>query len=613
MKADRVALTLAVVFVLAAGIVLAERAGYSPDEEITWFVVKGIDATFLPRLPSGLDYWRGPLYSYSLWLAASTFGFSFVTYRLFSVVLSIGALACTYAVARRISTATTATGVLMLALMPAFVTNSAYARFYAALIAASAAALALVLTKRPIFAFVVAASAARLSHELGAAVSLFPLAAWLGGCELHPSFRKRSNIVMAVGFLLALHFGLAGLQRTGIGGEAAAAEGAWLGMPVPALGMWPVVQIAHWQDWGLLSILAAGTCVRLRRGADAVDMLFVVALAAAAIAFSVGAILAISMAWLLSAPERARRSLAIGLTFAAASWLLWTGIIALRSDMFLSAKASLDLVAASIRANMDGFEFVMREMPIAAAFIGIAVAASIVNKRTEGNQVVRALALIFLGQVAAFGIFGTDPRTRFIAVASPFIAVLAAAGVWALRSSRWRQSFVQQAVWGVFSILATLAIIVEQREFVVSMTDRATTAIRAPWSAWFPPVGLEHPFDFELSPQTDGRIFSNDELAAVLILGRSDYWIAPDDFAARFYGRRVESGQLHGIYAGSSVVASEGELRTLVGAGDSATLVWFHSGKFGGAPPSFADPMAWPPGSMFQSTSDWSVIRVPRH
>lgn len=58
-----VALLLALIVV--AGSLQITRPGYSVDEEFTEFAVRGIHAHGLPRLPSGLLYDRGILYSYT--------------------------------------------------------------------------------------------------------------------------------------------------------------------------------------------------------------------------------------------------------------------------------------------------------------------------------------------------------------------------------------------------------------------------------------------------------------------------------------------------------------------------------------------------------------------
>src|ERR1044072_3530170 len=142
------------------------------------------------------------------------------------------------------------------------------------------------------------------------------------------------------------------------------------------------------------------------------------------------------------------------------------------------------------------------------------------------------------------------------------------------------------------------------------MADRAPTTIGAPWSAWFPPVGLEHLFDAQMpKTATSEMVITNDELAALLTLGKSDFWLAPDEFLAQFYGRKTVNG-FEGIYAGSRVLASDDQLQSVLASNTlPATIVWFRSGKFGGVPPSFDDPAAWPAGSTFQSTPDWSMIR----
>jgi len=604
-KADRIALGISCGFVLIVGAILATRAGYSPDEEITWFLVRGIHETQRPRLPSGLDYWRGPIFSYGAWMFGAVAGFTWPVLRMLSVLLSLFAVGFTFVIGRRISAAAGAAATVTLAIMPAFVAHIAYARFYAALIAASVAALAGLITRRSLAVFITAATIARLSHELGIAVVLFPLAAWLCGYPLHSSFQKRLNVALALGSLVVLHFALVSLQRTGIGGEAAVAEGAWLGMPLPTLDVWPIVQIAKWHDWLVAVAIAIGACAWLRRRVAPLDMVFIVMIAAAAVVFSIGIILVITLFWLMSASTRTARNLTIASVFALCSWLAWLLTITLRSDMLMSVKAALDLLMASMRASTGGIELFARELPGTSLLIALAAATSISGARTSANQIVRALLMLLLVYVVAFGIFGTDPRTRFIAVTAPLVAVLTAGAVCTMAT---RRSVMVAAL-----ALTITGIVLEQRQLVLAMMERQPTAIRSAWWAWYPTVGVEHPFD----PQTpklepDELVVTNDELAALLILGRSDYWLAPDDFAARLYSRKISPTQFEGIYAGSRVIVSEVDLESLLRSQAKATtVVWFRSGKFGTVSPSFDDRSAWPTGSTFLSTPDWSMARVP--
>ena len=53
-----------VAIVLIAGSLQLTRPGYSVDEEFTVFAARGIQASGVPLLPSGLLYDRGLAYSY---------------------------------------------------------------------------------------------------------------------------------------------------------------------------------------------------------------------------------------------------------------------------------------------------------------------------------------------------------------------------------------------------------------------------------------------------------------------------------------------------------------------------------------------------------------------
>ena len=83
---------LVAVLVFAAGSLQLSRAGYSVDEEFTFFAVRGIEAHGVPTLPSGLLYDRGLAYSYASWLAGSIAGSDLPAFRAVSPLSSNASL-----------------------------------------------------------------------------------------------------------------------------------------------------------------------------------------------------------------------------------------------------------------------------------------------------------------------------------------------------------------------------------------------------------------------------------------------------------------------------------------------------------------------------------------
>src|SRR5581483_7113175 len=85
-RAQLSAVIIAIAILVAATAGTVTRAGFSPDEEITAAAVRGISATGLTPLPSGLLYLRGVPYSYAAWLAGAALGQTLAAYRWASVL-----------------------------------------------------------------------------------------------------------------------------------------------------------------------------------------------------------------------------------------------------------------------------------------------------------------------------------------------------------------------------------------------------------------------------------------------------------------------------------------------------------------------------------------------
>ena len=108
------------------------RPGYSVDEEFTVFAVRGIQATGLPILPSGLLYDRGIAYSYASWLVGAVSGSQLSAYRAVSLLSAVATLAIVFALVRRLSSTTAAVvASLLVATSMPFWATATTARFYA--------------------------------------------------------------------------------------------------------------------------------------------------------------------------------------------------------------------------------------------------------------------------------------------------------------------------------------------------------------------------------------------------------------------------------------------------------------------------------------------------
>ena len=131
--------------VVALGVPLLFRPGYSPDEEFTVFAVRGIRAHGLPLLPSGLLYDRGLLYSYAAWLAATVTGLELPAFRGLSLLCGAGVLGLGYAlVGGAVSPAAGAAAAVFVAGSLPFWAAATTGRFYAPFLLTCVAVLAAV-------------------------------------------------------------------------------------------------------------------------------------------------------------------------------------------------------------------------------------------------------------------------------------------------------------------------------------------------------------------------------------------------------------------------------------------------------------------------------------
>ena len=96
-------MTLLSAAVLVAGSLQLLRTGYSVDEEFTVFAVRGIQATGLPILPSGLLYDRGIAYSYAAWFAGLITGSELPAFRALSLICAVLIVGFTFVLLKRVA------------------------------------------------------------------------------------------------------------------------------------------------------------------------------------------------------------------------------------------------------------------------------------------------------------------------------------------------------------------------------------------------------------------------------------------------------------------------------------------------------------------------------
>jgi len=109
------------------------------------------------------------------------------------------------------------------------------------------------------------------------------------------------------------------------------------------------------------------------------------------------------------------------------------------------------------------------------------------------------------------------------------------------------------------------------------------------------------------------KIVTNDELAALLVLGRVDYWWPPDPTSAERYSFIDQRGGARGLYGGAMVLPDLSALQLIIQYRQTRGVVvaLFNSGKFGFDPSlqqrlTDANQMV-----ELDRTNDWFIARFP--
>jgi hypothetical protein len=174
-----------VVVLFAAAVVIAgslqlARPGYSVDEEFTVFAVRGIQASGLPILPSGLLYDRGLAYSYVAWLAGAVTGSELPAFRAISLASAALTVLLAFVLTRRV--AGQASAILAAAIVATsipFWATATTARFYAPFLVVYLVALILLTHRSAWLPLILTAVLARLLHELAFTLAAIPFVCWL--------------------------------------------------------------------------------------------------------------------------------------------------------------------------------------------------------------------------------------------------------------------------------------------------------------------------------------------------------------------------------------------------------------------------------------------------
>jgi len=616
---DSIGIAAAIAVAVTIGAALVGRPGYGPDEEITWFAVDGIKAHGVPILPSGLAYFRGPAYSYLAWLSDLVGGAGFEAYRWLGVFSLAAVIIATASLARSLFDRGFVAGWLI-ALAPVAAASGAYARFYMPFAAVCTLTLLVAARLRDDprkgVWFVAGCVAARSLHEFGMLLALVPAAGWLCA-ESTEERRSFAWLLLATTVTLAAeHALLLWLPCIAWNCEAATWGFSSSGLPSMTTTALPVAAFATYQDIAF-AIAVAGVAAAASYKTIRADWVFTIAAAVAAALFANGVVAALVVLWLIARPSDAGKVVRAGLLAAIAGSVAWIAVIVVRGNTLVDARLVWGLLKNSSTFPWGGIQYLVTEQPVVTAAITLGVWRTAFAAPARRAIPARTLALLLYLELLSFGVTGTDVRPRFLVLIMPLIAVFAGAGIlWLARIAA--QPFSRRSVLVAHVVVPSIAIIAvgylsyEQASAIVPHRDLGPSAT---WrTKWSPPIALSSLAIDRAIVTSDDVIVTNDELAALLVLGRVDYWLPPDQTSAERYAftdRR--GGAARGLYGGAPVLLDASSLRLLVQHRQTRGVVvaLFNTGKFGFDPSNLLGVIDKDQMVELERSNDWFVTRFP--
>ena len=481
------------VALLAAAIVVAgsfqlTRAGYSVDEEFTEFAVRGIHAHGLPRLPSGLLYDRGILYSYT----SAVFNG-----RAVSLAAAAVSVFLTFVLVRRLTDERAAlVAALLVATSAPFWATATSARFYAPFLMFAIGFLAALVrpTASNVGTLGVLAMLARWTHELAFLFAVVPLVPAL----VARGDRRRWWMATAA---------------TAVG--LAAGQGVLLALHAiePSSGETMVRRFFLWQVLNLFE--APG------------DRQFAIPLAA----MTVLVLLAPRYAWWWVVSGLAGVAMILAMSIAQAS-----------NTTPLSADVIAEVLRDGSRYPLDMFWHIARTTPL-TLFLAIAgLGARAAGVGGDWAPVHRAAHLLWMGWVLWFGVIESGITTNYLLLPVTFMVIAIAVDVDAIAwRNRGGAGFSLPVTSAIAVALVVMAIALDQWRGEGSLLDRLEAAR--------PTIHVEGIAEIRDSLSANDRVVCTDELGCLMLVGRIDRWLALDDYVReRFLVR--QSDVVTGVYTG---------------------------------------------------------------
>jgi Dolichyl-phosphate-mannose-protein mannosyltransferase len=540
------AVAVAVLVAISSDLV---RAGYSPDEEFTLFAVRGIQASGLPLLPSGLLYDRGLAYSYAAWAGTLVGGSPLTAGRILSLVCSALAVAVVFRhVARLGSTLAAAAAVGLVATSLPFWVSATTARFYAPFLLGYLLCLALMGRSAPdargLVGLAVAVGLTRWTHELAFTLAAVPVVA----CVVAPPSERRRWALT----LVAVVAGLVGGQLAIFGVHALAppTNGAVM---VRRFFLWQIVNLLERPPFDLPRLLpgaaVAGALtavalawVRLRHDLWSGATILIGGLASSLGQLGVGPLAALAGLPIVSGSAR-RAAVGTSLVVLAASVAFWA--LALSVAGLPPREAVARLGETGFLYPLDMLSYLVGESPWLVCVTLTGLLARAAGRGGEWTWPERALHLLWLGWVVWFGVVESGITARYLLLPVTFMLTAVAIDASALArtaSGAWRGA--------ALLVAAVLAAAVVAESWLGPVGDARR------WVETRPTFG---PATLADEIQPDDLVVSTDELAGMMVAGRLDAWLVLDEFfRERFVVER--GGIATGTYTGAPAASSLGPL-----------------------------------------------------
>ncbi|MGQ0735142.1 MAG: glycosyltransferase family 39 protein [Acidobacteriota bacterium] len=583
-------------WVLLAGYALTvfagvHRAGYSIDEEFTYFAVQGISHAGVPVLPSGALENRGLPYTYAAWLSGEIFGHGFPAYRYPSLLSGIVSIALVFRLASMVqSPAIALVTAFATALLPWQILSAEWARFYAMFVACYLWSLLQFHRYRQsgkgLVWWLTSVGLAHLLHEFAITLVLLPAIAELVRTPDGPRPAWPVRITtLAVGAFLASEAVLFALHLLTSAASFRTPEGyavlhvlpvGWETMSGSAT---PALPGGSPFPWGPLDSSAAlatiGACVV---GALAAFLARRVGLAGLP-AFAAGALTVLgqfSRAWFLwtlwafARPAIAVRALmaTAGLvTLGALGWSMWTSH---STGAEFSVAFARGFVVFALREATTVYWGLLYYYPATTVLLAVSGIALAVRSKSRPLSFSRIVFMLVLCWLITFDVLRVEFKPRYYVALWPLIVLatlqlprLLHAGLFSRRChARWAHLAVAVA------ITATLA----WEYYRADDENRTSTCvfdsvICAPTMVAHDASGVSALARESLRP-TD-VVLCTDELACLYLVGRVDYWL----YSGTIFAHQTGSSRV-GLYGGSPILASPSDLQRFFLGHPGAARTW---------------------------------------